>query len=782
MNMSIGIPSHEEIKQRLFEKRKQMRLLDKAIRMNIDESFKSILTNKYIRKRIIQYVQTINKLYNHGISIPYNTVDTFEWLVDQYFNKKASASLLVYKIQKNIGHIRLPTFVGFQMMVNLDLCLYKQIYLHFQDRLLEYPYLMDSAANKGRSDIVDFLIDKRAPFTSHAIENACCNGYIGIADKLLNCDYIKPEWMPSTRGYDGAAQNGHLDVLKYLDHSSRIVQPIETTTQCIDQACKNNREDVVRYLMETRTEGFTRHAIIRTVECGNLPLYHHLRQNMASLSHNHFDSSEILGAVIIAAENGHVEMVKHMFGTIVQQKDLEYPIDTHKLRQAVVRASPDPRILLEYMIKNGVLTEYSLVEDDDLIAVASKYCGLGMVKYLVNINRNRRIRQNILIQVCDQQPCALDVIEYLFQECQEPRRNPENSYRTVIMSVIRYDNIELFQLMQRYPPMLDVATNVTDDYTMQTAISGKYRIVELLLDHFKNDEIRFNAIVSKMAYSPVTELAKRMVTDHRLKPSLIALRTAVIKNNTELLQFYIDTMQNNPESHEKIDNYIVSTLLCDAAERDRVAVVKLLHEKFGIRQLKPVALDGIAYRGRVDLMDFLLSNTKQDAVKVTSSTLLEAVKSSRLDMFFQNAKGRSTVPKNYFGGAASQGNLGIIRQLQHLVPDIQEYDSFLITSLLVAKTDVPMLTLFQNNINYTDVLRQCCKHENLTFLKTYLLDKPEFNHRAILLEAIQTKNLDIVKTIVAAVPPRSILAVHEQRSKWETPTIEKYLSLHKSAK
>lgn len=113
--------------------------------------------------------------------------------------------------------------------------------------------LMDTAAEFGRYDIIQWCHLRNYNCSSYAMDAAAENGHLKIVQFL---HHYRNEGC-SHRALDYAAENGHLYIVHFL-HFNRTEG---CSKSAIDHAAVNNHYDIVRFLLNNRFEGFTHWAI-----------------------------------------------------------------------------------------------------------------------------------------------------------------------------------------------------------------------------------------------------------------------------------------------------------------------------------------------------------------------------------------------------------------------------------------------------------------------------------------------------------------------------------------
>lgn len=169
----------------------------------------------------------------------------------------------------------------------------------------------------------------------------CQSNLIPIAARFGHLDIIiffrttyNLSWTRDTIAY--AAENGHLDVIKYLHKEERnLEKKLGCTVLAIDNAAKNGYIEVVKFLVENRQDGWTTNAIDDAAENGYLDIIVYLSNTKlgnkigwtklalnGSAKNGHLDIFTFLyfnrreeckqEVINIAVMNGHIQIVKFL--------------------------------------------------------------------------------------------------------------------------------------------------------------------------------------------------------------------------------------------------------------------------------------------------------------------------------------------------------------------------------------------------------------------------------------------------------------------------------------
>ncbi|KAF0720838.1 Aste57867_33 [Aphanomyces stellatus] len=156
--------------------------------------------------------------------------------------------------------------------------------------------LLDIVAGDGNIDVARVLFDHDAPYSDAAIDKAATNGHLAMVQYF----HEKPNSKCTTDAMDGAATNGHLEVVQFL-HEQRLEG---CTTDAMDEAATYGHDAVVQFLLAKRKEGGSATAVNVYVTKGDLAMV----QLLAAAS------KCAARSVTVAANHGHLEMVKYFVG------------------------------------------------------------------------------------------------------------------------------------------------------------------------------------------------------------------------------------------------------------------------------------------------------------------------------------------------------------------------------------------------------------------------------------------------------------------------------------
>ena len=163
------------------------------------------------------------------------------------------------------------------------------------------------AATNGHFNIVKYLYRKKYPFSGYIIDYAAANGHLNIIKwiflKFIN-NHLYQQY--SHRAMDWSAKNGHLKVLKWLYKNCRENHKFTSDSNDINEQPSRS----FRYEFTP----FTKEIIDGAAENGHLEVLKWLFKNRLELSicNPHYDASTAIDAIDMAAKNGHFEVVKYL--------------------------------------------------------------------------------------------------------------------------------------------------------------------------------------------------------------------------------------------------------------------------------------------------------------------------------------------------------------------------------------------------------------------------------------------------------------------------------------
>ncbi|CAK4300653.1 unnamed protein product [Aphanomyces euteiches] len=209
-------------------------------------------------------------------------------------------------------------------------------YLHENSTVGATKHAMDGAAANGHLEIVRFLHEHRHEGCStDAVDFAATNGHFEIV-KFLIAHRMEGY---TIKAMDGAASQGHLDMLHFFHtrHTPTLSSSSWTagikrsvrkflhrpsiqawcTKKAMDGAAGNGHLDVVRFLHEHRQEGCSGDALVNAAKHGHLDVVHFL------VDHRRECVEKIEESLAQAAQEGQLQVVKFLLkwsvkcGTIV---------------------------------------------------------------------------------------------------------------------------------------------------------------------------------------------------------------------------------------------------------------------------------------------------------------------------------------------------------------------------------------------------------------------------------------------------------------------------------
>ncbi|KAF0697555.1 Aste57867_11766 [Aphanomyces stellatus] len=154
---------------------------------------------------------------------------------------------------------------------------------------------IDGAAQNGHLEVIQWLVANRLDgATERALDGAAAANHLAVVAFL---DENRRDGA-TTAAMDLAATNGHLDMIRYL-HTYRREG---CTTKAMDGAAANGHLEVVQFLHECRPEGCTTRAMEQAATHGHL--------DVVVFLHDHRTEGCRVQAVDGAASHGHVDVVE----------------------------------------------------------------------------------------------------------------------------------------------------------------------------------------------------------------------------------------------------------------------------------------------------------------------------------------------------------------------------------------------------------------------------------------------------------------------------------------
>ncbi|TMW61218.1 hypothetical protein Poli38472_013681 [Pythium oligandrum] len=135
---------------------------------------------------------------------------------------------------------------------------------------------MDGAAANGHLEMVKYLHSGRKEgCTTAAMNEAAGNGHLSVVEFL----HTHRNEGCTVRAMNSAAGNGHLDVVKFL-HENREEG---CTNMAMDEAATNGHLEVIRFLHTSRTEGCTERGMDWAIRNGHLDIVRYLHEHQCCL-------------------------------------------------------------------------------------------------------------------------------------------------------------------------------------------------------------------------------------------------------------------------------------------------------------------------------------------------------------------------------------------------------------------------------------------------------------------------------------------------------------------
>ncbi|ETV96200.1 hypothetical protein H310_10394 [Aphanomyces invadans] len=156
---------------------------------------------------------------------------------------------------------------------------------------------MNLAARFNHLQVVSYLqVHRTEGCSSDALVWAATAGHLAMVQFLFE---HYSDTITTPLAMDGASQNGHLDVVRFLDAQGQTC-----TTDAVDHASLNGHLNVVTFLLQNRPEGATTRAMSYAAASGHLEVVQFLRQANVPAS--------MRTAMLNARKNGHHNIVQYL--------------------------------------------------------------------------------------------------------------------------------------------------------------------------------------------------------------------------------------------------------------------------------------------------------------------------------------------------------------------------------------------------------------------------------------------------------------------------------------
>ncbi|EGG18716.1 hypothetical protein DFA_04212 [Cavenderia fasciculata] len=308
---------------------------------------------------IVKEIQNISLQLSGGNrrSFNYNNIPSLDWVV------KNQTGNLLHDLCKEIGGRRgldklQVGWATLDMVIAIcsphlyhpSVCFKMEsfdiIYQYYESAFKDEHYAVDCAVSSRNLQLVNYLVNiHNVPFTTRSIDTASLNGDLDIIKLLINNNTNQNTKIKFTNhSYDNASMNGHLDVLIYFDGLREIgttTYRVDFTVAAIDGAAKNKHYHVIEHILtkyenDKEMDGclFTERALVECAANNNIDMLERLLE--FSKHHHQLDAIAkggkwAIDAVTIAAEQGHLNMVKHLF----ERPGLLYGVPPQTLLSAI---------------------------------------------------------------------------------------------------------------------------------------------------------------------------------------------------------------------------------------------------------------------------------------------------------------------------------------------------------------------------------------------------------------------------------------------------------------
>lgn len=160
-------------------------------------------------------------------------------------------------------------------------------------------YVVERVVESGDIEMLKFLHENRPrSFPSHAIYMTAIGG-----NRVQHAQQLRPD-PRGTRAMDAAAQNGHLEVVRFLHGIRRE----SCTVLAMDRAACNGFLEIVQFLHANRAEGCTKNALNGAARYGHFDVVRFLVEHR---------SEGVLDEALHRAESqGHEEVAAYLRGKI----------------------------------------------------------------------------------------------------------------------------------------------------------------------------------------------------------------------------------------------------------------------------------------------------------------------------------------------------------------------------------------------------------------------------------------------------------------------------------
>lgn len=506
------------------------------------------------------------------------------------------------------------------------------------------------AAEKGHLKIVKLLLTGKETYKSPTSQNVETIN-IDLSSRKADADFITPPTSPYTENaLTLAVQNNHEDIVHFLlEYNQKLnLNFISDSGTALMIACKNGNIDIVKQLLDHRADplielagypGFT--ALLYAVERNAMDIVKWMVGSGVDI--NHRTKLAQLNALMIAAENGHFELVKY----ICETRGMINAQSSSKETALILAAARGYVDICIYLIEKGADIN---VQTDNfghgtaLIAAAKIGC-IDVVKKLIEKKANLNLSDN---QGNESSGTALmkaiinglpDVAKLLIEAKADLNfKNLDGD--TAIIKAAEYGQVNTVKLLKQYRCETNVANAATSSTALMKAVEfGHTEVVKVLLETSLLDTLMIagaevnhqnsyngSTALTMAAKAGHFEIAKMLIS-HRADVNLYkdgesALNLATVGGHIQIVKLLLDTQRVNLNVKSTTSG---ETALISAAAGNYLEIVKMLVEARAELNTQAAygsytALIKAAENGNVEMVKLLLGAKADISISAVGST------------------------------------------------------------------------------------------------------------------------------------------------------------------